>query len=84
MFVHSRAQCLGVLNCSVAAGERHFVASAYNVECGEGSHSSLRLAALIELTVVVPALPVFLMYCLSKAGLMRTWTHVELDRLDMT
>ena len=59
-------QCLRVLNCSVAVGDRRYVASSLGTQCGVGAHAQLRVAAVAELVTVLPALPAFLLYRLRK------------------
>jgi hypothetical protein len=59
-------QCLRIFNCSVAVGERRFVASALDVQCDVRSHATLKALAAVELVVIVPALPALLLYRLRK------------------
>ena len=59
-------QNLRILNCSVEVGEKRFVASALQVQCDEGAHPKLKAVAIVELALLVPALPALLLYRLRK------------------
>ena len=59
-------QNLRILNCSIEVGEKRFVASALQVQCDEGAHPKLKAVAIVELALLVPALPALLLYRLRK------------------
>eukprot|EP00937_MAST-01D_sp_MAST-1D-sp2_P007459 g7459.t1 len=59
-------QALRILDCSVEIDGTRYVASDVSVVCYDGAHARLSIAAIAELVVVVPALPLFLWYRLRR------------------
>ena len=55
-------QALRIIDCSVEIDGARFVATDVSVKCHEGVHRRLWWAAILELALVVPILPVLLFY----------------------
>ena len=62
-------QSLRILDCSVSIAGELYVASDLRVKCDVGSHSTLKSAAIFNLVIVVPGLPVYLAYRMLRCPL---------------